>query len=465
MMLKEKIKAFVKEHRDEIVANLMDIIKIPSVSTDKGSCYKMLLAVKELYEKHGFHVTEGDEYLIAHYGEGKEEIGLFAHGDVVDGGEGWLLTDNPFEPIIYDGAIVGRGAWDDKCAIACSLYTLIALRELNIPLNKRIVCFTGFNEENGMSDIIKYRKTNTPPDFSFVLDAGFPVYYGDKGKAWVRATSKKPLKQIIGFSGGRMINITLGNAEARIKNKSGLYEYIAETDRIKKSLDVDEIVINATGVSAHGANPEGTINGAYLIAEALKNISLLDKGDREILSALSHVLSSPYGETVGIANNDSVFGRLTATNGIVELLENKLSFTLDLRFGKSAKMEEMLKKLEAALDRLGFNLEIISADDAYAIDTENKYLKQYLEAYKSYTGDMDSSMHINAGSTYARHIGNACEIGTRYRGNWLSLPKGHGGAHQPDENIDIEGLLNAMEIIIYAVARIGMQAGEQSFNM
>ena len=447
-MLRQKVRDFVNSHRDEIVSTLMELVRIPSVSTDRSSCDKMQSVVRALYEGYGFSVTDGDEYSLATYGEGEESIGLFAHGDVVDGGEGWLLT-SPFEPIIHNGAIVGRGAWDDKSAIVHSLYTLRAIKELNIPITKKLVAYTGFNEENGMSDIKKYIKSNTPPDFSFVLDAGFPAYYGDKGKVWARATSRTKLSKITELHGGRMINITLGNAEAKVRD---VCEFSATNDRVKAEKDGNFLILRSEGMSTHGATPEGAINGAYLIAEELKDCPYLDECDREVMNILAELLRSPYGEAVGIANDDPVFGRLTMTNGIVELVDGRVSLTLDLRFGKDARMEKMIKTLEAALDKMGFDFEIINAEDAYAVDIENVYLKRYLEAYKAYTGDENTSLRINAGSTYARHIGNACEIGTKYKGTPTNLPKGHGRAHEPDECIDIDGLLNAMEIIIYCIA-------------
>ncbi len=452
-MLKEKIKAFVKAHRDEIVRDLMELVKIPSVSTDKIECERMLAFVKELYEKRGFSTEIGDEYLLTSYGKGEDRIGLFAHGDVVDGGEGWLLT-SPFEPRIYEGTIVGRGAWDDKSAVVLSLYTLLALKELDLPIKKEIICYTGANEENGMSDIINYKKSNTPPSFSLVLDAGFPLYYGDKGKAWVRVVSRRKFKDVTAFFGGKMINIILGYAQARIKYTAELYSSICQTDRVKIARDGDEIVIKATGNSTHGANPEGSINAAWLIADALKGCPDLDLGDREILSDLEKILRTPYGEGAGIENHDPVFGRLTMTNGIVELTDGVLAFTLDLRFGKEAKMAEMLKKLEKALDEMGFELEILSADDAYACDPSEKHVQTCIDAYKRYTGKDDARLYINAGSTYARHIGNACETGTTYGGTHLDLPRGHGHAHEPDEHISIDGLLNALEIIIYMVSEL-----------
>jgi acetylornithine deacetylase/succinyl-diaminopimelate desuccinylase-like protein len=59
-MLKEKVKAFVNKHKDEIISTLVELVKIPSVSTDRENCEKMLLAVKELYQKYGFETKEGD---------------------------------------------------------------------------------------------------------------------------------------------------------------------------------------------------------------------------------------------------------------------------------------------------------------------------------------------------------------------------------------------------------------------
>ena len=83
-MLRQKVRDFVNSHRDEIVSTLMELVRIPSVSTDRSSCDKMQSAVRALYEGYGFSVTDGDEYSLATYGEGEESIGLFAHGDVVD---------------------------------------------------------------------------------------------------------------------------------------------------------------------------------------------------------------------------------------------------------------------------------------------------------------------------------------------------------------------------------------------
>ena len=46
------------------------------------------------------------------FGEGEEELGIFAHMDVVPAGSGWK-TD-PYKPEIIDGKLYARGSSDDK---------------------------------------------------------------------------------------------------------------------------------------------------------------------------------------------------------------------------------------------------------------------------------------------------------------------------------------------------------------
>ncbi len=51
--------------------------------------------------------------------------------------------------------------------------------------------------------------------------------------------------------------------------------------------------------------------------------------------------------------------------------------------------------------------------------------------------------------THAGHLPCAVEIGTSlYQCREFYLPDGHGGAHQPDEYISIEGFLKAIELTV-----------------
>ena len=174
----------------------------------------------------------------------KKTVGLFAHADVVPVDDKWTVT-SPFEPKIVDGELYARGALDDKSAIIISLYALKIIKELNIPFNSSLLCFAGANEETSMNDIISYTNTHTPPDFSLVLDAGFPVYYGDKGMLWLLLTNHDTFEELIDINGGSAYNIILGEATATVKYSSKLFTELSQNESIKVSKGDNAIKIYA----------------------------------------------------------------------------------------------------------------------------------------------------------------------------------------------------------------------------
>ncbi len=107
----------------------------------------------------------------------------------------------------------------------------------------------------GTADIKNYVSENTPPDFALVTDCAFPIYRGDKGILRFEAVSDTPFKEIEDFSGGKAVNITLGEATAKINGN----------------------VITETGVSCHGALPEGSVNAGYLLANKLRSLRRISK--------------------------------------------------------------------------------------------------------------------------------------------------------------------------------------------
>lgn len=83
----------------------------------------------------------------------KPTIAFPSHYDVVPAGERWILDKgfsmNPYEPIVKDGKIYGRGAADDKSAIVSSL---AALEELSNNRNLRykpVLIISGDEEVGG----------------------------------------------------------------------------------------------------------------------------------------------------------------------------------------------------------------------------------------------------------------------------------------------------------------------------
>ena len=430
----ENIHNYVVKHRDEILKTLKELVKIPSVRESAEleapfgkACADVLEYTEKLYSENGFE-TELDRqggYLLSYFGNGKRTLGLFAHADVVDVGDDWVHT-KPFKPIEKDGFLIGRGVLDDKSAVVISLYCARILKELNIPFNSRLVMFTGANEETGMADIEEYSKKHTAPDFSLICDTAFPLYRGDKSMMNFWVTLNTELKDIKNFHGGNTMNIVLGKASAAVNGEN----------------------VSETGISSHSALPEGSLNAGYLLAKKLSEREDICVSDREQMLFLMSVLEKYYGEVYGIEHQDEC-GKLTCTNGIVKNDNKKIMLGFNMRFGLSANTENIKKSIVSFFEKNNCTVKFEEEKKGYIVPTDNRYINACLKAYSDFTGDDKPQAYINAGVTYARKLTCAAEIGTTLRwGTPDNTPKGHGGAHQSDECINIEGFLEALELTL-----------------
>ena len=136
----------------------------------------------EIAKRDGYETKNVDNYA-GHFtfGEGEEELGIFAHMDVVPAGSGWK-TD-PYKPEIIDGKLYARGSSDDKGPTMACYYGLKIIKDLGLPVSKRVRFVVGTDEESGWGDMDYYFKhVGLPePDFGFSPDAEFPIINGEKG--------------------------------------------------------------------------------------------------------------------------------------------------------------------------------------------------------------------------------------------------------------------------------------------
>lgn len=440
MRYEEEVHNYVQTHKDEMINILKELVKIPSVRSapEEGApfgraCADVLEYVKSCWQKNGFdtEIHRDGGYLLSYYGEGEKSIGLFSHADVVSVSDDWIFT-KPFDMSEKDGFLIGRGVLDDKASIVISLYCAKILKELNIPFNSKLVVFTGANEETGMADIKNYVNENTPPDFALVTDCAFPIYRGDKGILQLEAMSDTPFKEIEDFSGGSNINITLGQATAKINGNE----------------------ITETGVSCHGALPKGSVNAGYLLAKKLCDENLLCKEDAEQMKFIELLLEKYYGEAFGIDGEDKVFGKLTCTNGIIRTENGKPALTFDIRYGIDTDYENIKNKISEFFKQNGWSVRIIREKRPYVISENDVYLQKCLKAYKEFCKTDTVPTYINAGATYAGALPCAIETGTDlYGGRPDGMPEGHGNAHQPDECINEKGFLDATELILHMILK------------
>ena len=118
-------------------------------------------------EEYGFSINNYDNYVgTADLNDGEHQLDILAHLDVVPAGEGWTVTQ-PFEPIVKDGKLYGRGTADDKGTGGSSSVCDACGQRTGNPGDKNVRLILGTDEECGSSDIEHYYKVEKEAPMTF----------------------------------------------------------------------------------------------------------------------------------------------------------------------------------------------------------------------------------------------------------------------------------------------------------
>ena len=141
-----------KEYAPQVEAFLADIVRIPSVNKrdpEVKVAERILQEARKLnLDCELFAKDEQRPNALASYGNGEQGFALIGHMDTVAEGNPASWTYPPFEARIHNGRMFGRGTADNKAGIACSMYTLVLMREMGlIDPQKQSVTLAGVSDE------------------------------------------------------------------------------------------------------------------------------------------------------------------------------------------------------------------------------------------------------------------------------------------------------------------------------
>ena len=175
-----KFKEKVLSYKDELIESIRRLVKIDSIEGEAkddapfGENPKMALReALKIAEELGFetkNINNAIGYAELSVGENCSDdyIGVIGHVDIVPVGKGWSY--NPLDVTEANGKIYGRGVLDNKGPIMSVLYGAKIIKDLNIPLSKKIRVIFGTNEETGFKDIPYYLNSEKPPVMGFTPD-------------------------------------------------------------------------------------------------------------------------------------------------------------------------------------------------------------------------------------------------------------------------------------------------------
>lgn len=462
----QELYQWIDGKKDDIISELTEVSSIRSVSDATSDvkpfgqgCIDVLKLMLQKGADAGFEVQNYENYVGSIlYDAGVDDadtIGVWAHLDVVPEGNDWLSP--PYEPIIRDGLLFGRGVSDNKSAAIGTFYIQKALKELNVPLKHNIKLFLGTSEETGMADVLYYKEHYPLPKFSLVPDAGFPGACGEFGRVQYDLISQNALSDnIIQLYAGDVFNVIPNKATAVLKKN---HEYNLSTicsDGIDIVEDEENITITAHGVSKHAAMPEGSVNAIYKLTKLLSELDGIPDSDKKIFEFLTNVNSDSYGTFLGFAKTDEISGQTVSSGTVLRMKDGIVRMTNDCRHCVSDSNDDIINVVKEKAYQYGFGVEVKVTSKPYYIDKNTPAIQAITRIFREYTGS-DKEVAISKGGTYAGKIPMAVATGISIRGQSPApeyIKPGHGGAHQPDEYLDINGYIDGIKLFMTILLNI-----------
>ena len=227
----ENIKLYVNQHKNRFINELIELLKLPSISADSAYSQDVLNtadAVKEALEKAGcdtVEICDTPGYPIV-YGEKIIDSNLptvlvYGHYDVQPADPIELWESPPFDPVIKqtelhpNGAIFARGACDDKGQMYMHVKALEYMTQTgNLPCNVKFM-IEG-EEEIGSSSLAWFVERNQDKlanDIILISDTGMisntqpSITTGLRGLSYVEVEVTGPNRDLhSGLYGGAVAN-------------------------------------------------------------------------------------------------------------------------------------------------------------------------------------------------------------------------------------------------------------------
>ncbi len=219
--MSSELYQLAREAEPDLVRFLCDIVAIPSLSGEERDVVRR---IEQEMDRLGFDDVRVDPMgnLIGRLGSGPTSIALDAHIDVVDAEDQHWETD-PFDPVVKDGFIFGRGTSDMKGGMTSSLYAAALLKRAGL----------------------------LPEELSLYVTATVLEEDCD-GLCWQYIVDQDALRPDV----------------VVITEPTSLRVYRGQRGRI-------EIEISTTGVSCHGSAPARGVNAIYKMADIIEDVERL----------------------------------------------------------------------------------------------------------------------------------------------------------------------------------------------
>lgn len=444
----------VKETQKQLIADLQSLCQIDTVLIENlsdvqapfGEGIKQALDwVLALGKSMGFSVLNVDN-IAGHIemGEGEDIMGILCHIDVVPTGEGW--TYPPFSATIEGDKLFARGAMDDKGPLISTLYAMKIIKDLGIPLKKRVRLIIGTDEETSWRCVKRYFEVCEMPSIGFSPDAEFPLIYGEKGIMSLDLQTTFKDDFIVSISSGDRYNVVPDYAEAIVNGDvSQTFEKFCQEHHINgKVMNAHgQQKIMVYGKRAHAMEPNKGKNALIALCCFLKTYT-----SHPLILFVDKYLSDSRFKNIGLNYTHQKMGDLTLNVALIKKVAQKDMIGLNLRYPIGWDKNKFIEAFSSKAKEFGINVVVSQDQGPHYVPKDSKLVQALHNAYIKYTNDATSPLKTIGGGTYARALKNAVAFG-------MLMPNREEVVHEIDEYLHISDLLVATAIYAQAIYDLG----------
>lgn len=470
-MKKLEIKEWVAGKMPDVVEDLKRICRVKSVAEVKETacppygqgCMDVLKEMLLLGEESGFETHNYENYVgrITYPGKEQENIGIWAHLDVVEEGNDWDYQ--PYEPVVKENYFIARGCQDNKSSAIIGLYALKYLKEHNILPNHTMELYLGTCEEQGMYDLDYFLEHYEAPSLSLVPDSGFPVCCGERGSFNGELTCEDVCsEELLGVSCDCELYTVPDHVSLTMVYSPDAYEKCANppTDvQVEYVEKESKLVLTARGISTQASNPSKGKNALTVLAKFVCERGLLGEPEQRTFAFIRDINRDYEGTALNVRCEDALSGPTNLVATRLRISEGHLVIDFISKYPITQNNFPFEQNAADAAKERGFRLKTTRLSKANYFNPERREVKLLTQASNEVLGREDKPF-VMSGGTYARKLPNAFAFGTG-----MPLPKapeglfrpGHGDYHQPDESISLERIQKGLEIYIRGLLLIDQE--------
>ena len=452
--------AYAKTNQDRFVKELVDLLRIPSISTDPTYSKQVVQAADwlashlkslgvenaEATQTEGHPIVTGSTEIDPTY----PTVLVYGHYDVQPADPLDLWTSPPFSPVIREGALYARGACDDKGQLFMHLKALECWMKTcgAPPINLKFI-LEG-EEESGSASLpgfIRANKDALSADVVVISDSslfapGIPsITYGLRGMTYIEIILTGPDRDLHSGTYGGAIHNPINALAALIADMHDSYQKITIDgfyDHVRLLSEDERSAMASLPFDAEGWAQEVGVHTS------------LTESDYSVLEAST---SRPTLDCNGI------WGGYTG-EGAKTVLPSKASTKISMRLVPDQDPDEIAKLMKKWLEKripesMQLDFKVLHGAQPVLIDTESIAMNAATQALKEVYGR----------SPYFTRIGGSIPVVADFK-HLLGLDSvlmGFGldsdAIHSPNEHFGLDRFAEGIEAIMRFHAHYALAAG------